>query len=401
MSLTPPHQRDVATVFATFLKLGVTSFGGPIAHLGYFREECVTRKRWITERQFAELLALCQFLPGPTSSQLGFAIGLSRAGYLGAIAAWLAFTAPSALLLMLFAVGTGFFEGAVGSGVLTGLHAVAVAVVAHAVWGMARTLTPDFTRVLIAIAAAALALMVPGSFGQLAAILCGVAAGALFCRTQAARELPTAPLAARVSGRVAWACLILLLALLTVLPVLAALTHSQVIRFADAFVRAGALVFGGGHVMLPLLQAEPAIAESVSPEQFLAGYGAAQAVPGPLFTFAAYLGQVAHPGGGVVSALVALVAVFLPGMLLLLGILPFWSRLRTARGATAALGGANAAVVGLLAAALYRPLITTGITDVVTLGIALVCAAILWCKAPAWVAVAVGASAGAIAGLLR
>lgn len=398
MTRQAQHAARAFEVFRTFLKLGVTSFGGPVAHLGYFRDEFVSKKRWIGERQFAELLALCQFLPGPTSSQLGFAIGLSRAGYLGALLAWLAFTMPAALLLMLFAAGTGVFEGAIGAGLLSALHAVAVAVVAHAIWGMSRTLTPDLRRMVIAVSAAALALLLPGATGQVSAILFGIFAGIICCRTLLANEtLPsTSPCA--VSNRVAISCLAALAALLTLLPVWATVTGSPIVHMADATSRAGALVFGGGHVMLPLLQAEPAIAAAVSPEQFFAGYSAAQAVPGPLFTFAAYLGEVAQPGGGPAMALVALIAVFLPGMLLLLGVLPFWARLRQLPGAAAALSGANAAVVGLLIAALCDPLITTGVTSVFTAALAVGCLVLLFLRVPAWLVVLLGGAAGAIAG---
>lgn len=388
-------------MFRVFLKLGLTSFGGPVAHLGYFREEFVAKKRWIGERQFAELLALCQFLPGPTSSQLGFAIGLRRAGYLGAVMAWLAFTLPSALLLMLFAASTSFFSGPISTGVLTALHAVAVAVVAHAIWGMARTLTPDLRRMVIAVAAAAMALLIPSAIGQVSAILVGLVAGLVCCRTAPADNTQQQSNFFAVSNAVAVSCIAALIGLLTLLPVLASLTGNPIIQMADATSRSGALVFGGGHVMLPLLQAEPAIAASVSTEQFFAGYSAAQAVPGPLFTFAAYLGEVARPGGGAVMAIVALIAVFLPGMLLLLGVLPFWARLRQMPGATAALSGANAAVVGLLIAALCDPLISTGITDVFTLLLALVCLAALFFRVPAWAVVAAGAVAGAVFSLLQ
>lgn len=381
-----------------FLRLGLTSFGGPIAHLGYFREEFVTRRRWISERQYAELVALCQFLPGPTSSQVGFAIGLSRAGYLGALSAWVAFTLPSVLLLLAFASGAALFSGSVGTGLLAGLQAVAVAVVAHALWGMVRTLTPDLTRVLIGLAAAALALLVPGSLGQVAAILFGILAGLAFCRIEPSILLEDRPLPMPVTKRAASTCLALLGVILASLPILAATTKLPILALTDAFTRAGALVFGGGHVVLPLLQAEPAIATAVSSEQMLVGYGAAQALPGPLFSFAAYLGAVAQPGGGPLLAVVALVSVFLPGMLLLLGVLPFWERLRAYRGAGAAVRGANAAVVGILAAALYRPLLVTGVTGPLSLGIAAVALALLAFRVPAWVAVLVGACVGAVAG---
>lgn len=385
---------SAAEVFRAFLKLGVTSFGGPIAHLGYFREELVTRRKWVSEAQYAELVALCQFLPGPASSQVGFALGLIRAGLRGAVAAWAAFTLPSALLMVLFAIGAVAIDGVLGHGLLLGLKAVAVAVVAHAVIGMARTLTPDLRRILIGAAAAGLALLLPGSFGQIAAILTGLAAGVLWCRGTTVSRAE--PLAVRVSRKTGLTALVAFGCLLTGLPVLAALTRNAWVGIADAFTRAGALVFGGGHVVLPLLQAEPAIAGSIAPEQFLAGYGAAQAVPGPLFTFAAYLGFDMVPGPlAPVSALLALVAVFIPGLLLLIAALPFWDRLHQNLVVRAALAGANAAVVGILAAALWTPVITSGVTGVAPLCIAATCFLLLtvW-KLPAWVAVLLGIVAG-------
>lgn len=388
-----------AEVFLAFLRLGLTSFGGPIAHLGYFREEFVARRGWLSERQYAELVALCQFLPGPASSQVGFAIGLGRAGYRGALAAWAAFTLPSALLMLLVASGAALFTGTVGAGVLVGLQAVAVAVVAHAVWGMARTLTPDFRRILIGVAAATVALLLPGSLGQIAAIVLGIVTGLLVCRNETAAIEEDRSQRSPVSTRAAIGCLGALVALLTLLPILAAALPFTLVSTADAFTRAGALVFGGGHVVLPLLQAEPAIAGSVTPDQFLAGYGAAQAMPGPLFTFAAYLGAVAHPGGGPFAAAVALVSVFLPGMLLLLGVWPFWNRVRSAAPARGAIRGANAAVVGVLAATLAHPLVSTGITGPSALGIAALCLVLLALRTPPWLAVLIGAALGALVAL--
>lgn len=390
-------RKNTAEVFQAFLKLGVTSFGGPIAHLGYFREELVTRRKWVSESQYAELVALCQFLPGPASSQLGFALGLIRGGYLGALAAWAAFTLPSVLLLMLFAVGAVSLSGPVGQGVLVGLKAVAVAVVAHAVWGMARTLTPDLRRIAIGLTAAALTLVVPG-VGQLAAILFGVIVGIFWCRR--AIENVAEPLTDRVSRRVGITALVVFGLLLAGLPLLVSLTQNAWVEIADAFYRAGALVFGGGHVILPLLQAEPAIANAMTPEQFLVGYGAAQAIPGPLFAFAAYLGFGMQSGGAAtVAAALALLAVFLPGMLLLLAALPFWNCLRENQTVRSAIAGANAAVVGILFAALWNPVIASGITGFAPLVIALMCFLMLtvW-KLPAWIAVAAGALGGLLAG---
>ncbi len=391
---------SAAEVFRAFLKLGVTSFGGPVAHLGYFREELVAKRKWVSDAQYVELVALCQFLPGPASSQVGFALGLIRGGYRGALSAWAAFTRPSALLLVLFAIGAVSLDGPLGQGLLMGLKAVAVAVVAHAVWGMARTLTPDLRRILIGLVAAGLALLIPGVFGQLAAILLGIITGILWCRASISGA--TEPLSLRVTRRAALAAFALLVLLLVALPIIARLTQNTWAGVADAFYRAGALVFGGGHVVLPLLEAESAIANSVTPEQFLAGYGAAQAVPGPLFTFAAYLGFNMEAGSAApLAALVALIAVFLPGMLLLIAALPFWNRLRENTRVRAAMAGASAAVVGILAAALWSPVITSGITGFAPLVIALSCLLMLvvW-KLPAWSVVIVGAAGGVLAGLL-
>lgn len=387
-------------VFAVFLRLGLTSFGGPIAHLGYFREEFVARRAWLGERRFAELLALCQFLPGPASSQLGFAIGLERAGYRGGVAAWLGFTLPSAVLMLAFASGAGLLAGDVGMGASAGLKAVAVAVVAHAVWGMARTLTPDLRRIGIALLAVAVALLLPGSPGQLTAVLVGVALGVALCRDGGGEGNEDPPAPERVSRRAAAGSLVALFGLLALLPILAAVTRLPLLAFADAFFRAGALVFGGGHVVLPLLQGEPAIAAGVAPEQFLAGYAAAQAVPGPMFSFAAYLGAVVQPGGGALTAATALVAVFLPGLLLLVGVLPFWNRLRRIPSVAAGVRGANAAVVGLLAAALYSPIGTAGLTGPAPVVIAVCALVLLLLRAPAWLAVLLGAAGGALAGAL-
>lgn len=400
MTRQKPLRGGAAEVFLVFLRLGLTSFGGPIAHLGYFREEFVSRRGWLSERQYAKLVALCQFLPGPASSQVGFAIGLGRAGYLGALAAWAAFTLPSAALMLLVASGAALFTGTIGAGVLAGLQAVAVAVVAQAVWGMARTLTPDLRRMLIGVAAAMVALFMPGSLGQIAAIALGIVAGLLVCRSEPAVFEEDRHQPSPVSPRAAIVCLCALASLLILLPILAVTTSSSLLTTADAFTRAGALVFGGGHVLLPLLQAEPAIASAVTPDQFLAGYGAAQAMPGPLFTFAAYLGAVAQPGGGPVTAAVALVSVFLPGLLLLLGVWPFWNSFRSAGPVRSAIRGANAAVVGVLAATLAHPLISTGITGPVSLGIAIACLALLALRVPPWVAVVLGALVGGIAALL-
>ncbi|MEM9736788.1 MAG: chromate efflux transporter, partial [Pseudomonadota bacterium] len=336
---TKGHAGEVLSAFAV---LGFTSFGGPIAHLGYFRAEFVERRRWLTEEAYAELVALCQFLPGPASSQVGFGLGWMRAGPLGALAAFMAFTLPSALLLVGVALGAQLFAGPVGAGVLDGLKLVAVAVVAQAVLGMARSLCPDPARASIAVVAVALIALL-GAVGQIAAIAVGALAGLAFLSPEGQKA---APLEVRVAPALSILALILFLVLLVGLPLLAPGS------IADAFYRSGALVFGGGHVVLPLLEAEVVGRGAVSEAEFLAGYGAAQAVPGPLFTFGAYLGTVM---GGLTGAAIALAAIFFPGFLLLIGVLPFWTRLRAAPRAQAALAGANAAVVGVLGAALYDP----------------------------------------------
>jgi chromate transporter len=391
---------SVAEVFLAFLKLGVTSFGGPIAHLGYFRDELVTRRRWIDEKGYADLVALCQFLPGPASSQVGFALGLLRAGPLGALAAFLAFTLPSALLLVAFAFGAELFEGPVGGGILTGLKVVAVAIVAQAVWGMARSLTPDRQRAAIAVVAAAIVIVVAGPIGQIGAIVLGALAGLIFCRAETGTELNSVRFpVSKPAGVVSLAIFGVLLA---GLPVLAATVHAQGIAVADAFYRAGALVFGGGHVVLPLLEAETVARGWVSHDQFLAGYGATQAVPGPLFTFSAYLGTILdQQPNGLAGAAIALVAIFLPGFLLLVGVLPFWDAFRARVGAQAVMRGANAAVVGILAAALYDPVFTTAVVDGPTFVLALICFVLLmaW-KVPPWAVVIVAAAGGVVIGLI-
>ncbi|MCT8997236.1 chromate efflux transporter [Chelativorans intermedius] len=380
-------------VFLAFLKLGLTSFGGPIAHLGYFREELVLRRQWIDEKGYADLVALCQFLPGPASSQVGFALGLLRAGPLGAAAAWTAFTLPSALLLVLFALGAGVFGGTAGFGVIHGLKVVAVAIVAQAVWGMARTLCPDRTRASIALAAVLIVVFVSGSIGQIAAIAAGGLAGLWLCR--GADAAVSGHITFPVSHAAGATALVVFLALLAGLPALSAAVQVPELAVFDSFYRAGALVFGGGHVVLPLLESEVVRTGWVSADQFLSGYGAAQAVPGPLFTFAAYLGALLGPQGGLAGAAIALVAIFLPGFLLLVGIIPYWDTFRTRPAAQALMRGANAAVVGILGAALYQPVWTTAITGPYEFALALTCFVLLtaW-KAPAWMVVVAAALGG-------
>jgi chromate transporter len=384
------RQGNAGEVFAVFLKLGLTSFGGPVAHLGYFRNEFVERRRWLEEQTYADLVALCQFLPGPASSQVGISIGLMRAGYLGALAAWTAFTLPSAIALVAFAYGLSASGNALGSGWLHGLKVAAVAVVALAILGMARTLTPDRERASLAVVALIIALAVPSAWGQIGAILVGAVIGAVFLKAespsaQAILKLPTS----RVSGITALA---IFAVLLVGLPIVAVTTGDQNIRLFDTFYRVGSLVFGGGHVVLPLLQAEVVPSGWISNDAFLAGYGAAQAVPGPLFTFAAYLGAVI---GGWKTAVVCLVAIFLPSFLLVVGILPFWEGLRRRETAQAVLRGVNAAVVGLLLAAFYNPVWTSGIFTKADFGLAAVAFLLLFLwRTPPWLVVVLCAAAG-------
>lgn len=387
---------SVGEVFRVFLLLGVTSFGGPIAHLGYFRDELVARRRWLSEREYADLVALCQFLPGPASSQVGFSLGFLRAGALGAIAAFIGFTVPSAALMVAFAAGAPLLGGDFAAGALRGLTIVAVAIVAQAVWGMARTLTPDAARASIAVVAALTALFFPGALGQVVAIVLGALAGLAFCRTGAAEQ--SGAVSFPISRAAGLVCLALFAAILVGAPLVAALTGDGTARLFDVFSRAGALVFGGGHVVLPLLEAGVVTPGWVSAENFLSGYGAAQAVPGPLFTFASYLGAVSSVGpGGIAGGAIALVAIFLPGLLLVAGVLPFWDALRSKPGAQALMRGANAAVVGILAAALYTPVFTTAILDAASFGLALVCFVLLtaW-KLPPWLVVVIAGAAGTL-----
>jgi len=383
-------------VFLAFLKLGVSSFGGPIAHLGYFHSEFVVRRRWIDEQGYADLVALCQFLPGPASSQVGFSLGLLRGGgLLGGLAAWTAFTLPSALLLLAFAYGASLFTGPIGSGVIHGLKVVAVAVVAQAVWGMAQTLTPDRPRASIALVAAVLiALFAGASAVQISVIAFGALAGLVFCRD--APTTASGHLRFPVSPAVGIASLILFFAILFLLPLGERWTSSDALELFSAFFRSGALVFGGGHVVLPLLRAEFVDPGWITPDAFLAGYGAAQAVPGPLFTFGTYLGAVTNFGpNGLRGAAIGLVAIFLPGILILLGTLPFWDALRARPLAQAAMRGTNAAVVGILGAALYNPVWTTAVLNPRDFALAVTAFVLLtvWKFAP-WIVVLITAAGG-------
>jgi chromate transporter len=381
-------------VLRIFLRLGLSCFGGPIAHLGYFRDEFVTRRRWLDEQAYADLVGLCQFLPGPASSQVGFSIGLMRAGFRGGLAAWAGFTLPSAILLLLFAYGVGRLAGPLGTGLLHGLKLVAVAIVAQAVWGMARSLCPDRERASIAAVAALIILFSTSSVAQIAAILLGAIAGLVLCR---AAPLPAGShVAMPVSRRAGVLALSAFFVLLAAVLVLAGRLNSQGFDLFAAFYRSGALVFGGGHVVLPLLREAFVVPGWVGDDTFLAGYGAAQAVPGPLFTFSAYLGAVVGPEPhGIAGAALGLFAIFLPGILILVGTLPFWDAFRVLPGAQAAMRGVNAAVVGLLGAALYNPLWTTSVKTSGDFAVALTGFVLLvaW-RAPPLVVVLVSAVAG-------
>jgi chromate transporter len=381
-------------VLRVFFKLGVSSFGGPIAHIGYFREEFVVRRRWLDEQAFVDLVALCQFLPGPASSQTGFSIGLIRAGYAGALAAWTGFTLPSAIIMVLFAYGAGAVGGSLGTGLLHGLKLVAVAIVAQAVWGMARTLCPDRQRASIAALSALIILFSISSIAQIGAIALGGILGLWLCR--GAPPPAEGHIHMPVSRRAGLVALTAFFVLLAGLPIAQHLTHSSGVALFDAFYRSGALVFGGGHVVLPLLREAFVTPGWVSDDTFLAGYGAAQAVPGPLFTFAAYLGFVVQPSPhGLPGAALGLFGIFLPGMLILVGALPFWDSFRKRESAQAVMRGVNAAVVGLLGAALYNPLWTTSVKTPGDFGIALVGFVLLtaW-RAPPLVVVIVSALGG-------
>ncbi|ARC36746.1 chromate transporter [Paracoccus yeei] len=389
-----PAQGTPAEVLAVFLRLGLTSFGGPIAHLGYFRDELVTRRRWLDDATYADLVALCQFLPGPASSQVGFALGMMRAGWPGALAAFAGFTLPSAVALVVFALTAARLNGPLGDGALHGLKLVAVAIVAQAVWGMARTLCPDRQRAAIAVAAVALLAFVPGAFGMVGAILTGAALGLALGPAAVPGPGTGGALAVPIPRGVALGALAAFLGLLVLLPLAAGLGQGWAV--ADGFYRAGALVFGGGHVVLPLLQAATVAPGWVAPDAFLAGYGAAQAVPGPLFTFAAYLGAVLGPApNGIAGAALALGAIFLPGFLILVAALPFWDRFRGMAPVQSVMQGANAAVVGILGAALYTPVLTGAVGDLRDLALALACFVLLtaW-RAPPWLVVILAALGG-------
>jgi len=382
-------------VLGVFLRLGLTSFGGPVAHLGYFREEFVAKRRWLDDRTYADIVALCQFLPGPASSQVGIAIGLSRAGYAGAFAAWTGFTLPSAIALVAFAYGIDALGVGAGTGWLHGLKVAAVAVVAQAVLGMMRSLAPDRERATVAAVAAIVILALPSAWSLVGVILAGGLVGVARLRTAPPSDHVSLPLP--MSRRTGAAMLVIFFALLAGLPLLAAATSSHTIKLIDAFYRTGSLVFGGGHVMLPLLQEAVVPSGWTTRDIFLAGYGATQAVPGPLTTFAAYLGAIMKPQpNGMAGAALCLVAIFVPSFLLVFGALPFWEEFRRRSWAQAALRGINAAVVGILLAALYDPVWTAGITSRGDFALAVGAFLLLFMwKTPPWLVVILSAIGGA------
>jgi len=390
-----PARDGILSILMIFLRLGLTSFGGPVAHIGFLREEFVSRRRWMDEAAYADLVALAQFMPGPASSQTGFAIGVMRGGLPGGIAAWIGFTAPSALVMFLAAYGIDLASGATGAGIVHGLKLVAVAVVAQAVWGMANSLCPDRTRASLAVAATLVLLLVPSAWSQIAVIVAGAAAGAWLLR--AGPSPGDALLGFSVPVWAGIAALAMFGVLLVGLP-LAAAGGPHILALAEASYRAGSLVFGGGHVVLPLLKESFVTSGWISADAFLAGYGIAQAVPGPLFTFAAFLGAAADPmPNGLPGAAIALVAVFLPGLLLIYGMLPFWDGFRKRPVAQAVLRGVNATVVGILLAALYDPIWTTSVHAPADFAIVLAAfmALVLW-KLPSWAVVGLTAAAGAL-----
>ncbi|WP_048768591.1 chromate efflux transporter [Oligella urethralis] len=375
------------SVFLIFLRLGLTSFGGPVAHLGYFRDELIVRRRWMTEQQYADLIALCHFLPGPSSSQVGMGLGISQAGYAGAFAAWLGFTMPSALLLILIAYAINSESALLPPSVLHGLAIVTVAVISQAVWGMGRSLCPDKSRFTLMIAATCYLLLFPSTWGQILVMLLAALIGVVCFKPETQRQ--DAELKSPMSKRHGLLFLSLFFILLLVLPLTAKLLPNQALILFDVFYRAGSLVFGGGHVMLPLLQAETVPSGLVSAEAFMAGYGATQAVPGPLFTFAAFLGASMHTAyGPFITGMLCLLAIFLPSFLLVLGALPFWESLRRLGPIRAALTGVNAAVVGLLLAALYRHAWLDAIDSSQDFALALIalCALMIW-QLPPWLVV--------------
>lgn len=378
---------NLLELFLIFLRLGLTSFGGPIAHLGYFRQEFVVRRKWLDEHAYADLVSLCQFLPGPASSQVGIALGLSKGGIPGAIASWLGFSLPSAIMLVLFGLALPFMGGKLGTGWLHGFGTAAVAVVAQALWSMGKSLSPDKLRTMVAICAAIAATAIPTSLGQVCAIAASGLFGWAFLRTSA--PLPHNLILTTIGKTIGTVLLCVFFLLLFLLPLVAMDSASHALKLFSSFYQAGSLVFGGGHVVLPLLQSQVVPSGWVSNDIFLAGYGAAQAVPGPLFTFAAYLGAVStQPPSGWLGGGIALVAIFLPSFLLITGILPFWEHLRRHEAMQRAMLGINAAVVGLLLAAFYNPVWTGAIRSTADfcLSIAAFLLLVFW-KLPPWLVV--------------
>jgi chromate transporter len=389
---------EVLGVLLAFLKLGCTSFGGPIAHLGYLRHEFVERRKWLDDEAYADLVALCQFTPGPASSKIGIALGASRAGVIGGIAAWLGFTLPSALVMIAFGYGLQLAHGATEAGWLHGLKIAAVAVVTQAVWNMGRQLCPDRMRASFAILAALLVLAWSSALAQIGAIVLGGIAG--WRLLPGAATPSSGHLHFRVSRRAGWIAWILFFGLLAALPVLARTTGQHAVQLFDSFYRAGSLVFGGGHVVLPMLRAEVVPPGWLTDSEFLAGYGVAQAVPGPLFTFAAYLGTVAKGDpSGWIGGLLTLAAIFLPAFLLTFGALPFWNALRLKPSIRSVMNGINASVVGILLAALYDPIFTSAVQRPVDFGLALAAFGLLvfWKLPPLWVVLFAAAGGEALA----
>lgn len=395
--MEPTKSTSALKIFLIFLRLGLTSFGGPIAHIGYFRQEFVERRKWLDEHAYADLVALCQFLPGPASSQTGIALGLSRGGFSGAIAAWLGFTLPSAIALVLFGMGLSYLGDSLGNTWLHGLKVVAVAVVAQALWGMGKTLCPDRLRATFAVCAALTATILPSSVGQITVIVFSALFGCALLRPSIA--LPHSLIQTTTSRITGMLLLSVFFLLLFVLPLVAAGSASYLLKLFDNFYRTGSLVFGGGHVVLPLLQAQVVPPGWVSNEVFLAGYGAAQAVPGPLFTFAAYLGAVSTQTPSIwLGAGVALVAIFLPAFLLIAGTLPYWEHLRRYAVMQRAMLGINAGVVGILLAAFYNPVWTSAIKNATDFCLAAIAFLLLvfW-KWPPWLVVILAATVTGLA----
>jgi len=392
----PDQDAGVPGIFLIFLRLGLTSFGGPVAHLGYFREEFVNRRKWLDDHAYSDLVALCQFLPGPASSQVGIALGLSRRGVAGAVAAWLGFTLPSAIALTVFALTLAHPGSSTGGNWLHGLKVVAVAVVAQALWAMGKSLCPDRLRASFALGAAMAVAAVPGPLGQVLVIVMGGLLGWRLLKATAI--LPHSAMTIPVSRRSGMIALCIFAGLLALLPVLAEQSHSYTIQLFNGFFRTGALVFGGGHVVLPLLQAQVVPTGWVSDNTFMAGYGAAQAVPGPLFTFAAFLGAVSSQSpSGWQGGAIAVVAIFLPSFLLVIGTLPLWESLRRHSAMQRAMLGVNATVVGLLLAAFYQPVWTSAILSLADFCLAALCFLLLgfW-KTPPWAVVIFAAVAAGL-----